>query len=62
LDSRFDAINPINERLNYIDERLNYIDERLNYIDEQINKIRKGPLKRMAARFSNSIKKRIKVQ
>jgi hypothetical protein len=48
LDSRFDAINPINERL--------------NYIDEQINKIRKGPLKRMAARFSNSIKKRIKVQ
>jgi hypothetical protein len=55
LDSRFDAINPINERLNYIDERL-------NYIDEQINKIRKGPLKRMAARFSNSIKKRIKVQ
>ena len=52
--------------LQILDSELQHINDNLNNklmdLDYQINKIRKGPLKRMAIRFSKSIKKRIKGQ
>jgi hypothetical protein len=47
--------------LQNLDSRLHCMHMELEYINKSINKITKGKIKRMAARFSNSIKKRIKV-